>query len=92
MYLVHLLWFLVAHFDIYFPASYLPSLINIAADHLSLGNMAQAFTVSPTLTVTPTPFGREANLAPIVGLDITQFSSVISANNCIYLLTAITLL
>ena len=47
--------FLVAHFDIYVTASHLPDLITITADHLTLGNMAQAFTVTPTVAVTPTP-------------------------------------
>ena len=41
---------------------------------------------------TRTPFCHEANFTPLVGLDITQFSSVISTNTGIYLLTATTLL
>ena len=55
MHLLPSLWFLVAHFDIYVTASHLPDLITITADHLTLGNMAQAFTVTPTVAVTPTP-------------------------------------
>ena len=46
---------LVAHFDMYVTASHLPGLITITADHPSLGNMAQAFTITPTVAVIPTP-------------------------------------
>ena len=44
----------VAHFDIYITASHLPGVINVTADHLSRGNMHQAFEVAPTLTQHPT--------------------------------------
>ena len=49
MHLLHSLWLFLAHFDIYVTASHLPGLINITADHLSQGNTAQAFEVTPTL-------------------------------------------
>ena len=73
MHLLRSLWFFVAHFDIYVTASHLPGLINITADHLSRGNVAQAFTVTPTLAQHPTlipPFSHETNFTPIIGLDI----------------------
>ena len=54
MHLLRSLWFFVAHFDIYVTASHLPGLINITADHLSRGNMAQPFAVTPTLAQHPT--------------------------------------
>ena len=49
MHLLPSLWFLVTYFDIYVTTSHLPGLITITPDHLSLGNMAQAFTVTPTI-------------------------------------------
>ena len=49
MHLLCSLWFFVTHFNIYVTASHLPGVINITADHLSRGNMAQAVAVTPTL-------------------------------------------
>ena len=43
----------VADFDIYITASHLPGVINITADHLSCGNMCQAFEVTPSLMQHP---------------------------------------
>ena len=54
MHLLRSLSFFVAHFDIYITASHLPGVINVTADHLSRGNMGQAFEVTPTLTQHPT--------------------------------------
>ena len=92
MHLLPSLWFLVAHFDIYVTASHLPDLITITADHLTLGNMAQALQLLLPWQLLLPPLGHAANFVPIVGLDVTQFSLFSSANNCIYLQTAITLL
>ena len=60
MYLLRSLWFFVAHFNMYVTASHLPGLINITADHLSRGNTAQAFEVTPTLAQHPTPIPSSA--------------------------------
>ena len=49
MHLLRSLSFFVAHFDI----SHLPGLINVTADHLSHGNMCQAFKVTPSLIQHP---------------------------------------
>lgn len=54
MHLLCSLWFFVAHFDIYVTASHLAGLLNITADHLSQGNMTQAFAVTPILAQHPT--------------------------------------
>ena len=40
----------VAHFDICITASHLPGVINVTVDHLSCGNMCQAFKATPSLT------------------------------------------
>ena len=53
IHLLYSLWFFVAHFNIYVTVSHLPSVINITADHLSWGNMAQAVAVTPTLAPHP---------------------------------------
>ena len=60
-----LLIIFVAHFDIYITASHLPGVINVTADHLSRGNMRQAFEVAPTLTTSHsyTPFCLQANFS-----------------------------
>ena len=43
IHLLRCLWFFVAHFDIQITATYLPGTLNITADHLSRGNLIQAF-------------------------------------------------
>ena len=54
MHLLRSLSFFVAHFDIYLTATHLPGVINVTADHLSRGNLHQAFQVTPTLSLKPT--------------------------------------
>ena len=53
MHLLHSLSFFVAHFDICITASHLPGIINVTADHLSRGNMCEAFKATPSLTQHP---------------------------------------
>jgi len=53
MHLLRSLSFFVAHFDIYLTASHLPGVINVTADHLSRGNLHQAFCASPGLSSQP---------------------------------------
>ena len=49
MHLPHSLSFFVAYFNICITASHLPGVINATVNHLSLGNMCQAFKVTPSL-------------------------------------------
>ena len=61
MHLLRSLSFFVAHFDIYLTATHLPGVINVTADHLSRGNLQQAFQATPTLSpvrtvIPPTAF------------------------------------
>jgi len=49
MHLLPSLSFFVAYFDIYFTASNLLGVINITTNHLSQGNLDQAFQVIPSL-------------------------------------------
>jgi len=41
-------------FDIQVTATYLPGALNVTADHLSRGNLIQAFLATPTLSQKPT--------------------------------------
>ena len=50
MHLLRGLWFFVAHFDIQVTATHLPGALNVTADHLSRGNLIQAFLATPTLS------------------------------------------
>ena len=60
MHLLRSLSFFVAHFDIYLTTSHLPGLINVRADHLSRGNLHQAFQATPSLSPEPTPIPPSA--------------------------------
>ena len=50
MHLLRCLWFFVAHFNIQVTATHLPGALNVTADHLSRGNLTQAFISTPTLS------------------------------------------
>ena len=54
MSLLRSLSFFVAHFDIYIIASHLPGVINVTADHLTRGNLHQAFQATLGLATEPT--------------------------------------
>ena len=54
MHLLWCLWFFIAHFNIQITATHLPGTLNITADHLSQGNLTQAFLATPTLLQHPT--------------------------------------
>ena len=60
MHLLRSLSFFMAHFDIYLTASHLPGVINVTTDHLSRGNLHQAFQATPSLTPEPTPIPPSA--------------------------------
>ena len=50
MHLLRCLWFFVVHFNIQVTATHLPGTLNVTADHLSRGNLTQAFISTPTLS------------------------------------------
>ena len=50
MHLLWCLWFFVAHFNIQVTATHLPGALNVTVDHLSRGNLTQAFISTPTLS------------------------------------------
>ena len=73
----------------------LPDVINVTADHLSHGNMYQAFKVTPFLTQHPEiiPSSTFRLISPhTTRLDITWFSTIVPNNSIIHLLTHATIL
>ena len=86
MHLLCSLLFFMANFDIYVTASHLLGVINVTADHVSRGNLHQAFQ-AVTQAYSDTTFCLPITLTPDDGLDFSSLPPTISPNFVICLST-----